>query len=93
MRPYHPRLSWILVGAHPQGGFVVRNTRTGQEVFAPTQQAVANAAASMSSAVGYGGLGDVVAGVTKRLGFSGGCTPCAQRQAQLNGLFPRVFRR
>jgi len=92
MVPYHPRLPWILVGPHPQGGFVVRDNRTGAEVYAAGEHAVAAAAASMSSAPGYHGLGDAVAGAARRLGFSG-CTPCARRQAELNGFVPRLWRR
>jgi len=90
--PYSPRLPWILVGRHPQGGYVVRDSRSGAEVYAPDAHAVAEFAAQHSAAPGYGGLGDAVRGVTSRLGV-GSCTPCAKRQAALNGFFPRLFRR
>jgi hypothetical protein len=92
MTPYSPRLPWILVGRHPQGGFVVQDSRSGEQAYAPDEHAVAQFAAQHSASQGYGGLGDVVAGAAQRLGFEG-CTPCAKRQAALNGLFPRVFRR
>ena len=92
MVPFSARTPWILVGRHPQGGFVVRDTRSGAEVYAASEHAVAQAAAGMSSAPGYHGLGDVVAGAARRLGFES-CTPCARRQAELNARVPRLFRR
>lgn len=92
MQPYHPRLPWILVGPHPQGGFVVRDSRTGATAHAADPAGVARFAADHSAAPGYGGAGDAVQAVTQRLGL-GSCAPCAARQAHLNGLFPRVWRR
>lgn len=92
MQPYHPRLPWILVGPHPEGGFVVQDTRTGEAVHALDKGAVAHFAAAHSAAPGYGGAGDAVRAVTARLGI-GACTPCEARQAQLNGLLPRLWRR
>lgn len=92
MTPYSPRLHWILVGRHPQGGYVVQDSRSGEQAFAADEHQVAQFAAAHSSAPGYGGLGDAVRSVTERAGISS-CTPCAKRQAALNGFFPRVFRR
>ena len=92
MVPFSPRMPWILVCPHPEGGFIVRDTRTGVQVHAGSEHAVAAAAAGMSADQGYHGLGDVVAGATRRLGIES-CTPCARRQAELNARFPRLFRR
>ena len=40
----------------------------------------------------YHGMGDLIAKATSAVGIKP-CAPCKQRQAQLNGLFPRVLRR
>jgi hypothetical protein len=92
VQPYSLSLQHILVDPHPQGGFVVRDMRTGETVHAPTRGHVARFAAEHSAAPGYGGLGDAVAAVTKAVGVAP-CTPCQARQAQLNGLLPRLWRR
>ena len=92
MQPYSSRLPWIQVGEHPQGGFVVADSRTGERAYAPTRDHVHSFAAAHSAQPGYRGLGDVVRGVTKRLGI-GECSPCARRHAALNAVMPRVFRR
>lgn len=45
----------------------------------------------------YYGAGDLVARVAKpvarRMGMDPGCEPCARRQAALNRMLPRVWRR
>jgi hypothetical protein len=87
-----PRFPWITLVRQPGGRALVRNSRTGASALVADQGALAQFIAQNSAAPGYGGLGDAVRGVTKRLGF-GECTPCARRQAMLNGLMPRVFRR
>lgn len=92
MQPYSPRLPHILVGPHPQGGFIVRDTRTGETVHAPTRGHVDGFAATHSAAPGYAGLGDAVAAMTRAVGAKP-CTPCQARQATLNGLLPRLWRR
>ena len=71
---------------------MVHDSRSGEQAYAQNERAVAEFAAQHSAAPGYGGLGDAVRGVTSRLGMQG-CTPCAKRQAALNGFFPRLFRR
>mgnify|MGYP001577524790 CR=1 FL=1 len=92
MQPYSPRLPWIQVAPHPRGGFVVRDARTGATAHAPDQAAVTAFAADHSAAPGYAGAGDAVQAVTKRLGI-GSCTPCEARRAELNGFFPKLWRR
>jgi hypothetical protein len=80
------------VGPHPRGGFVVRDARSGATAHAPDHAAVARFAADHSAAPGYGGAGDAVHAMTQRLGISS-CTPCEKRRAELNGFFPRLWRR
>lgn len=71
---------------------MVTDTRTGTVERVPSEAAVVRFAAEHSAAPGYRGAGDAVRAVTQRLGI-GSCTPCAARQAQLNGLLPRLWRR
>jgi hypothetical protein len=91
-QPYHPSLPHIVVSPHPQGGFIVRDTRTGEAAHAPTRDAVARFAADHSARPGYGGLGDAVHAMTSAVGVKP-CTPCAARQARLNALVPGLWRR
>ena len=93
-KPYNPRLPFLKVAENPAGGFVVLDTRSMQSFTVSSIGDVHRWAAERSSAQGYMGAGDVVHSVAQRLGFGKSeCTPCAQRQAQLNGLLPRMFRR
>lgn len=92
MQPYSPRIPWIQYAPHPSGGFVVRDSRTGETVHAMTTNDVHHFAAAHSAAPGHGGLGDAVRAVTSRMGI-GSCTPCAKRQAALNARVPRLWRR
>jgi len=92
VQPYSPRLPHILVGPHPQGGFIVHDTRTGLRAHAATREQVVSFVAEHSAAPGYRGLGDAVAAVTKAVGATP-CTPCQARRAALNGLVPRLWRR
>jgi hypothetical protein len=92
VQPYSPQLPWIHFGAHPHGGFIVRDARTGETAHARDLAGVTRFAADHSAAIGYAGAGDAVKAVTSRLGI-GSCTPCEARRAQLNGMFPRFWRR
>lgn len=92
MQPYHPRVPWIHFDRLSRGGYLVVDSRTGERAFAPDERALAEFAARRSAAPGYRGLGDALRSVTEKMGF-GSCAPCARRQAQLNGLVPRLFRR
>ena len=91
-RLYHPRLPWVQYAQHPHGGFVVRDTRTGEARHVASHDEIVRFAATHSARPGYYGAGDAVHAVTSRLGMSG-CTPCAARQAQLNRMFPRLLGR
>ena len=86
------RFPWITLVRQPGGRALVRDGRTGDSALVSDPHALAHFIAAHSAAPGYGGLGDAVRGVTKRLGF-GECTPCAKRQAALNAMAPRLFRR
>jgi len=82
---YDPRIPWISYTSAPQGGFYVRDARTGETVWAPDESGVHQFAADRS---GRGrGLGDFVHGITSRLGIRR-CGSCAQRQAWLNARTP-----
>jgi hypothetical protein len=70
----------------------VVDTRTGEQVIISTEGEFAHFVATHSAAQGHGGLGDLVRGVTRKLGF-GECTPCAKRQAAFNRMAPRLYRR
>ena len=89
--PIDRRFPWIEVASSQAGAFV-RDTRTGEQAPWRTEHDLHRFIAAHSSAQGHGGLGDLLRGLTKKLGF-GECTPCAKRQAALNGMAPRVFRR
>lgn len=58
----------------------------GVDAFAQSHQE------HQSAAQGHYGAGDMVARATKALGIEP-CTPCEARRRQLNGLFPRLWRR
>lgn len=74
------------------GGFLVEDARTGQRVHAPDERALHAFAAQHSAPQGRAGAGDLLRGVTKRLGI-GECTPCARRQALMNAALPSFRRR
>lgn len=93
MKPYHPRLPWVTVQPHPQGGFVVMDTRTNEKAYARDEAAVHAFAADHSAPIGRTGAGDVVRAVTTRLGIGSGCSPCARRQALMNASLPSFGRR
>jgi hypothetical protein len=91
----HPSVQWVLWAQTTQG-FVVRCEACGsQGALGALQQVDAFASQHRehrSAAQGHLGLGDVVARATKAIGAKP-CTPCEKRREQLNGLFPRVWRR
>lgn len=81
----YPNLPWIQYKAADGGGFVVRNTQTGQEFFASNDAGVHQFAADNSS-----GLGDVVHRATSAVGMKR-CGACAKRHAKMNGWFRNLF--
>ncbi len=95
--PAHERVPWVTWEPWPEGGFIVTDTRTGEEAWAETASGVEAFAADHSSGVGQRGLGDLVASVAKPIasavGLDPGCTPCAKRQQTLNLLFPHLAKR
>lgn len=80
---YDHRFPWIEWGHHPQGGFAIRDTRQRGTFHAKTWNGVVGFAADRSTPQGKSGLGDVVKGVTSAFGIER-CSPCAQRQANMN---------
>lgn len=93
----HPRVPWVAFEPLPEGGFLVEDTRTGEQAYAADASGIESFAADHSSAPGQVGLGDAIASVAKpiaqALGFDPGCSPCAQRQQTLNLLFPSLTKR
>jgi len=90
MQP-HPQFPWIHWGMHPQGGWILKDSRDGFTVHAPTEAGVHQFLADRSNPnQGRMGLGDVVHSATAALGMER-CTPCAQRQAALNRAVPNVW--
>ncbi len=91
----HPGVPWVEYWGVP-GGFAVRCTRCAAQSGAPTLghvQAFAQWHSLHPQATpGHLGLGDLVARGTQALGIKS-CAPCKQRQAQLNGLIPRIWPR
>lgn len=76
---------------HPQGGWILKDSRDGFTVHAPTEAGVHQFLADRSNPnQGRMGLGDVVHSATAALGMER-CTPCAQRQAALNRAVPNVW--
>lgn len=90
----HPQVPHV-VWARTTQGFAMRCQQCGSEAtagapggvdaFASQHQHPAPQRQTM-------GLGDVVAAATKAVGIQP-CTPCQARQAALNRLLPRVWRR
>ncbi len=89
----HPQVQWVQWDKTPRG-FALRCTVCGAQGTAQTpQQADAFAAEHQAHPGARGssmGLGDAVAKVTGALGVKP-CEPCKKRQAQLNGIMPRVW--
>lgn len=81
-RPYHPKLPWILWAYAAGGGYLVRCTRSGDQVLSMDWGGVQHFAADHSS-----GLGNLVHSLTRMFGIKR-CAPCAARQAALNAYTP-----
>ena len=92
----HPGVPWVEYWRLPRGGFAVRCTRCAAHAGAPTLDHVQAFAVQHQEhqrpAPSHLGLGDLVARGTQALGIKP-CAPCKQRQAQLNGLIPRIWPR
>lgn len=88
----HPSVPWILFRMLPQGGFLVVNERTREQMHASDAMALHSYAADQARVPGHIGAGDVVASAAKAMGFKQ-CTPCAARRAAMNAAMPRVWRR
>jgi hypothetical protein len=75
------------VQQHPLGGYVCTCEQCGAQarVVNPGQFAQAHRCT-------HRGMGDLIAQATKAVGIQP-CTPCEERRRQLNGMFPRVWRR
>jgi hypothetical protein len=80
----HPHAPHILFRAIP-GGFEVVDERTGKRATTANIAGVHQFAADHSRVASHVPLGDAVHRVASSLGLER-CTPCAQRQAQLNRL-------
>lgn len=94
----HPGAPWVEYWRALRTGYVVRCTRCGAQASAPGLDGV-NAFArdhhehrAPQAPPTHYGAGDLVARATGALGIAP-CQPCKKRQAQLNGLFPRVWKR
>jgi hypothetical protein len=88
----HPKVPWVVFAPAQQGGFFAQNTRTGVQVHAPDELSLHQFAADSARSDGHYGLGDLVERAAHALGFEQ-CSPCAERQAALNRMAPRVLRR
>jgi len=88
----HRQVPWVTIEPGPQGSVVCTNTRDGRRIQAFNDLQVNQFAAQCAGEQGHVGAGDVIAGVTKALGIKG-CAPCAARQAALNRMAPKVWRR
>lgn len=91
----HPGVPWVEYWRVP-GGFAARCTRCAAQGVAPTLDHVQAFAMQhrehQQAAPTHYGAGDLVARATGALGIKP-CAPCKQRQAQLNGLLPRIWPR
>lgn len=91
----HPNVRWVQWDVTPSG-FVLRCSVCGAEATAGNpagaDQFAAAHAEHRSAAAGHYGAGDAIAAATKAMGVET-CTPCEARRRQLNGWFPRVWKR
>jgi pantoate kinase len=90
----HPQVPGV-VWLQTTQGFAARCTACGAQATAGTPQGVDDFAAAHQHPAPVRqamGLGDVVAAATKAVGIAP-CTPCQARQAKLNAMFPRLWRR
>jgi hypothetical protein len=89
----HPQFPWIQVANHPQGGWVLHDSRDGTQIYAPNEHAFHTFVAQRSNPqLSRMGAGDIVARATHALGIEQ-CTPCARRQAEMNAMLPNLWRR
>jgi hypothetical protein len=89
--PYAPDVLWM----QTTQGFVMKCSHCQQQATSGLASGVNDFAAVHQRCAAqptHLGLGDVVAAATKAVGIKP-CTPCEARQRQLNGLFPRVWKR
>lgn len=89
--PQVPAVVWLKATQ----GFAMRCTACGAQATAGTPGGVDAFASQHQHPVPARqamGLGDVVAAATKAVGIAP-CTPCQARQAKLNAIFPKVWRR
>lgn len=93
----HPRVPWVTYEPWSEGGFLLTDTRTGEQAWAEEASGIETFAADHSAEVGARGLGDLFAVVAKpiasAMGLDPGCTPCAEKQQMLNMLFPHLGKR
>jgi hypothetical protein len=93
----HPNVPHVTYAEHPRGGFVVMDTRTGEQAWAPDAHAVNQFAADHAAKHGYYGAGDAVAALARPLanaiGLGGRDCGCAERQTALNRAFPSLWPR
>lgn len=94
----HPRVSWIACDNPAAGVFRCVCQACGAAMQTPGGAEAADRFASVHAQheparpPSHYGLGDLVARATGAVGIKP-CAPCKQRQAQLNGVLPRVLRR
>lgn len=90
----HPQAPGVVFRPVPGGFHIACERCQVGGVFAP---AGANTFAAQHARCGSVGAGDAVAAVAKpvarALGLDPDCSPCAQRQAALNRMFPHLWRR
>lgn len=92
---YHPRVRWVRLTQLPNGTVICQCDVCQQSAVANTAghiEAFAGQHAQHQSSPTHYGAGDVIAGVTHRMGIKP-CTPCEQRRRMLNGVLPRLWRR
>jgi hypothetical protein len=90
----YPGAQNVLYKSSPRGGFDLYDELSGEQAWAPDAGGIRDFA--LDHPAYYGG-GDLVAKVAKpvarMLGMPENCSPCQQRQALLNQLFPNLVRR
>jgi len=87
----HPTFTWIHYAQFADGSIALVCQTCGAQHrgSAPTADAFL---ATHSQHASHYGAGDVIAGITNRLGIKP-CTPCEARKQALNKMLPRVWRR
>lgn len=91
----HPRVQWVRLTQQPNQTVLCQCGVCGAAGTASSAQqieAFAGQHAEHQSSPTHYGAGDVIAGVTHRMGIKP-CTPCEQRRRMLNGVLPRLWRR